>query len=228
MVAVARDAGGATGLVSAGLVLAAVGRQDIGAEAWVNVPLAVGFSTVAAGIWSTRPHTAGLRRLAVLYTVVGVASAFVLPAHGWAGADVPGADASAWLSNWVWAFGAAPLLGLGLVLYPEGTLPSRRWWPVLVLGIAATFTLALSGALMPGSLDARPKSAEPSWVGRQDLLGGRLRRGVRNASGCGHTGIGCARPQVPPRRPWERCSRPDQRILPGRGTGRRRGLPPRE
>ena len=135
----------ATGLVSAGLVLAAVEHHSIGAEAWVNVPLAVGFSTVAAGIWSTRPHTAGIRRLAVLYTVVGVASALVLPAHGWARADVPGADASAWLSNWVWALGAAPLLGLGLVLYPDGALPSRQWWPAPILGIAATATLACRG-----------------------------------------------------------------------------------
>jgi signal transduction histidine kinase len=161
----------ATGLVSAGLVLAVVGHQDIGAEAWVNVPLAVGFSTVAAGIWSTRPRTAGLRRLAVLYTVVGAASAFVLPAHGWAGADVPGADASAWLSNWVWAFGAAPLLGLGLVLYPDGTLPGRRWWLVPVLGIAATFTLALSGALMPGSLDALPRLQNPFGLGDRTSWG---------------------------------------------------------
>ena len=155
----------ATGLVSAGLVLAAVEQHSIGAEAWVNVPLAVGFSTVAAGIWSTRPHTAGIRRLAVLYTVVGVASALVLPAHGWARADVPGADASAWLSNWVWALGAAPLLGLGLVLYPDGALPSRQWWPAPILGIAATATLVVAGALTPGSLDARPQLQNPLGLG---------------------------------------------------------------
>ena len=171
----------ATVLVSAGFVLSAVDHQSIGAEAWVNVPLAVGFSTVAAGIWSTRPHTAGIRRLAVLYSVVGVASALVLPAHGWARADVPGAEASAWFSNWVWAFGAAPLLGLGLVLYPDGTLPDRRWWPAPVLGIAATGTLALAGALTPGSLDARPKLDNPLglggrsfWVAVSDVASGTL------------------------------------------------------
>ena len=155
----------ATGLVSAGLVLAVLEHHSIGAEAWVNVPLAIGFSTVAAGIWSTRPHTVGIRRLAVLYTVVGAASALVLPAHGWARANVPGADASAWLSNWVWALGAAPLLGLGLLLYPDGVLPSRRWWPAAILGIAATSTLAFAGAMMPGSLDARPQMQNPLGLG---------------------------------------------------------------
>ncbi len=155
----------ATGLVSAGLALAAVEHHSIGAESWVNVPLAVGFSTVAAGIWSTRPHTAGIRRLAVLYTVVGAASALVLPAHGWARANLPGADASAWLSNWVWALGAAPLLGLGLVLYPDGALPSRRWWPASILGIAAISTLAIAGAMMPGSMDARPELQNPFGLG---------------------------------------------------------------
>ncbi len=157
----------ATGLVSAGLVLAALEQHSIGAEAWVNVPLAVGFSTVAAGIWSTRPHTVGIRRLAVLYTVVGVASALVLPAHGWARATVPGADAAAWLSNWVWAFGAAPLLGLGLLLYPDGTVPSRRWWPAAILGIAAISALAVAGALMPGALDARPLMQNPLGMGER-------------------------------------------------------------
>ena len=157
----------ATGLVSAGLALAAVEHHSIGAESWVNVPLAVGFSTVAAGIWSTRPHTAGIRRLAVLYTVVGVASALVLPAHGWARANLPGADASAWLSNWVWALGAAPLLGLGLLLYPDGAVPSRRWWPAAFLGIAAISALAVAGALMPGSLEARPHMQNPFGLGER-------------------------------------------------------------
>ena len=155
----------ATGLVSAGLVLAALEHHSIGAEAWVNVPLAIGFSTVAAGMWSTRPHTIGIRRLAVLYTVVGVASSLVLPAHGWARAGVPGADAAAWLSNWVWALGAAPLLGLGLLLYPDGAVPSRRWWPAAILGVAAISTLAVAGALMPGSLEARPQMQNPFGLG---------------------------------------------------------------
>ena len=127
----------ATGLVSAGLALGLTDPEGnwIKGEAWVNVPLAIGFSTVAAGIWSTRPHPVGVRRLAVLYTVVGLGAALVLPAHGWARSDVAGAGFAAWVSNWVWSLGAAPLLGIGLLLYPDGRLPGRRWWPAAAIGL---------------------------------------------------------------------------------------------
>ena len=157
----------ASALVSAGLVLVlAYGEPgDLSNEALVNVPLAIGFSTVAAGIWSTRPHPLGLRRLAVLYTTVGLGSACVLPAYGWASSGLVGADAAAWLSNWVWALGAAPLLGLGLVLYPDGLLPGRRWWPAAILGLGGTATLAASGAFRPGPLGNHPRLENPLGLG---------------------------------------------------------------
>ncbi|MGM1058862.1 sensor histidine kinase [Saccharothrix sp. Mg75] len=37
-----------------------------------------------------------------------------------------------WLGNWVWWPGYS-LLPVVLVLFPNGRLPSRRWWPVLVV-----------------------------------------------------------------------------------------------
>ena len=108
----------ATGLVSAGLALNLTDPEGgwVKGEAWVNVPLAIGFSTVAAAILSTRPHPIGVRRLAVLYTLVGLGAACVLPAYGWARSDVAGAAFAAWVSSWVWSLGAAPLLGIGLLL----------------------------------------------------------------------------------------------------------------
>lgn len=149
----------ATGLVSAGLALGLTDPDGnwIEGEAWVNIPLAIGFSTVAAGIWSVRPHPVGLRRLAVLYTVVGLAAALVLPTHGWARSDVGGAALAAWLSNWVWSLGAAPLLGIGLLLYPDGHLPGRRWWPVTVIGLTGMATLTASAAFRPGPLADHPR-----------------------------------------------------------------------
>lgn len=161
----------ATGLVSAGL---AVGVTDpdgnwINGEAWVNVPLAIGFSTVAAGIWSTRPHPLGVRRLAVLYTVVGLGAACVLPAYGWARSDVAGAAFAAWVSSWVWSLGAAPLLGIGLLLYPDGHLPGRRWWPVAAMGLTGVATLTTSAALRPGSLEDHPAFANGVGMGSPDF-----------------------------------------------------------
>lgn len=161
----------ATALVTVGLTLglSTAGDSWVTGDAWVNVPLAIGFSTVAAGIWATRPHPPGLVRLGVLYTVSGLAAACTLPAYGLARTDVAGAVAFAWISNWVWALGAAPLLGLGLLLYPDGRLPGRRWWPVAVLGVAGPVALTLSGMLTPGPLDNHPRFDNPVGFASPEL-----------------------------------------------------------
>lgn len=145
-------------LVTAGLAISFVGQHGpyVQGEAWFLVGAAVGFSVVAAGIWSTRPHPRGVLRLGVLYTVVALASAVAVPAHAWAGEGLAGAAAVGWLSNWVWALGAPPLMGLGLLLYPDGRLPGRRWWPAAAAGILATAAIVLGGALRPGALEDFP------------------------------------------------------------------------
>lgn len=161
----------ATGLVSAGLALGLTDPEDnwIKGEAWINVPLAVGFSTVAAGIWSTGPHPVGVRRLAVLYTVVGLGAACVLPAFGWARSDVAGAELAAWVSSWVWSLGAAPLLAVGLLLYPDGRLPDRRWWPAVAIGLTGMITLTVSAALRPGPFEDHPGFSNPVGVGSEQV-----------------------------------------------------------
>lgn len=167
----------ATGLVAVGLTLglSAPGDSWITGEAWINVPLALGFSTVAAGIWATRPHPAGVLRLGALYTVSGLAASCVLPTYGLARTGLDGAITFAWVSNWAWALGAAPLIGLGLLLYPDGQLPGQRWWPAAALGIAGPAALALSGMLTPGALDNHPDFDNPLGIGSAEvwsLVGG--------------------------------------------------------
>jgi signal transduction histidine kinase len=159
----------ATGLVSVGLTLGLTDPNGnwITGEAWVNIPLAIGFSTVAAGIWATRPHPVGVLRLGVLYTVTGLAAACVLPTFGLARLDIPGALAWAWVSNWVWTLGAAPLIGVGLVLYPDGRLPGRRWWPALALGIGGPAVMAIYMALTPGPLENHPEFDNPVGFGNR-------------------------------------------------------------
>lgn len=161
----------ACALVAVGLTLGLTSSQGdyIKGEAWVNVPLALGFTTVAAGMWSTRPLPVGLRRLAVLYTVVGLGSSLVLPAYAWAREGLPATELVAWLSSWVWAFGAAPLLGLGLVLYPDGRLPGPRWVLAPILGVVATLGLASAVALTPGPLGDHPSVTNPVGIGREGL-----------------------------------------------------------
>ncbi len=173
----------ATALVTTGIVLDLATARDFGGqrEAWVNAPLAIGFSTVAAAIWSVSPR-GSLRRLGALCTVVGLGSAVVLPARAWAqvGAagvpgELPGTAAAAWVSNWVWTLGAPPLLGLMILLYPDGLLPSRRWRPALALGTAAPVGLLLSSALRPGELEALSGTTNPVGIGSPrvwDVVGG--------------------------------------------------------
>jgi signal transduction histidine kinase len=161
----------ATGLVSAGLALGLTDPDGnwIRGEAWVNVPLAVGFSTVAAGIWATRPHPVGVRRLAVLYTLVGLGASCVLPAYGWARSDVAGAALAAWVSSWVWTLGAAPLLGIGLLLYPDGHLPGPRWWPAAAMGLTGMATLTASAALRPGPIENHPEFSNAAGLGSREI-----------------------------------------------------------
>lgn len=153
-------------LVTLGLSFDLLGDDPLVAgEAWVNVPIAIGFTIVAAGIWATRPNPRGLVTLGVLFTVVGLGSALVLPAYGWARSELPGSTFAAWLSNWVWTLGAPPLLGLGLLLYPDGRLPGTRWWPGAALGLTGITLLACSGGLAPGPLENHPEVRNPVGLG---------------------------------------------------------------
>jgi hypothetical protein len=66
--------------------------------------------------------------------------------------ELPGGNAAAWLQN----FGLPPafgLLGVALLLFPDGRLPSRRWRPVLWLAAAGIGLNMLGYALRPGPLD---------------------------------------------------------------------------
>ena len=65
---------------------------------------------------------------------------------------LPGGATAAWLQN----LGLPPgfgLLGVALLLFPDGRLPSRRWRPALWLGLAGIGLIVTGYALRPGPLD---------------------------------------------------------------------------
>lgn len=160
----------AASLVTLGLSIDLVSsRADIEGEAWVLVPAPIGFSVVAAGIWSTRPHPHGIIRLGILYTSIGLACGLALASYEWAHAGLAGTHAVAWLSGWVWALGTPPLMAFGLLLYPDGNLPSRRWWPVAALGGLGVAGLVLSGAFAPGPLVDHPALHNPVGFGPEPV-----------------------------------------------------------
>ena len=66
--------------------------------------------------------------------------------------SLPGGEAAAWLQN----LGLPPafgLLGIALLLFPDGRLPSRRWRPALWLALTGITLIVVGYALRPGPLD---------------------------------------------------------------------------
>lgn len=154
----------ASSLVAVGLVLAAVQHRHLEADEWSNPALAIGFTTVATGIWATGPVSRGLRVLAALYLTIGLSASLSLASYGWAMQDLPGAETAGWVAEWVWAFGFAPAVCFAVVLHPDGRLPGRRWWPVPALGAVGVAGFFLSAVLRTGDLEALPTTQNPTGV----------------------------------------------------------------
>ena len=177
---------GSAAAIGFGLAMLAVDYSPDGAtqgEILVNVPFGLGFTAIAAAVLALRPQDVGARRLGRLYLVVGTTCSLVLPVHGIArhlilveGSRSAAALAFGWVSSWLWAFGVAPLLGLGLLLHPDGRLPGPRWRPALVAGATAPVLLAVSAGLHPGAMDGDLPADNPvglPWgAAPTEILGG--------------------------------------------------------
>lgn len=102
-----------------------------------------------------------------LFSAIGLSNALWIAADGWAvralwvePGSLPGGDVAAWLGNLIWAPGWA-LMGLLLLRFPTGTLPSARWRPALALPLVAGVGLTAGLAVMPGALRDYPYAANP-------------------------------------------------------------------
>jgi hypothetical protein len=102
-------------------------------EVSVGVLLAVTFPLVGALVASRRPGNP----LGWIFCVIGLSEGLVTA--GWeygtfalrtAPGTVPGGDLASWFGAWTWALGLGLLITFGLLLFPDGRLPSRRWRPV--------------------------------------------------------------------------------------------------
>jgi signal transduction histidine kinase len=136
-------------------------------EVLILVPASIGFAVVGALILGRHPR----HRLGWLYVVTAMAMAtamFVFP-YAWHGlttdpSAVPGSLAAGWVSAWVWTVGFAPAVTFGLLLYPDGRLPSAHWWPAAAVSAAAVAGLAVATAFAPGPLLNHPMADNPLGI----------------------------------------------------------------
>ena len=161
--------------VSAGLIgfwlllggpgqIAQHGLRDFLETEYANIVFGLMFPVVGALILSRVPG----HRLGWLYCLSGLACAVTLASSAYAQrglvdepGSLPGALAAAWVSSWVWMCGFTPLLTLGLLWFPDGRMPSRRWWPVAAASGVAIGVGVLGIALRPGPLENHPSRDNP-------------------------------------------------------------------
>jgi signal transduction histidine kinase len=166
-------AGLSAGLVGFWLVLGGLGdlaRQAYGdfvQNAYPNIVFALAFPAVGALILARLPG----HRLGWLYCLSGLACAVTLAAYSyaqrglvdWPG-SLPGAVAAGWVSSWIWICGGSPLLTFGVLWFPDGRLPSRRWWPVAAVAGLSIGLRVVSVGLRPGPLVNHPLRVNPLGV----------------------------------------------------------------
>jgi hypothetical protein len=78
--------------------------------------------------------------------------------------SLPLAGGLMWAANWAWIPGFMPLLTLLLLLFPDGSAPSRRWRPLGWLAALAMGLLIVGYALAPGSLEDYPRVENPFGI----------------------------------------------------------------
>lgn len=133
-------------------------------ELFVATALALGFSIAGALILDRQPS----QPMGWLFCVAGLTAAITGFAREYAvrallidPGSLPAGELMAWLSSWMWV-GTVPLLGtVGLLLFPNGRLPSPRWRPVLRASIALLVLLACSFAFALGELADFPPLDNP-------------------------------------------------------------------
>ena len=88
-------------------------------------------------------------RLGWIYLAIGFwqslnmfASGYSTLAYWVASGNLPLASELSWVAVWAWVPGFTLFSTLGILLFPTGRLPSRRWWPVVALA-AVAFVLLL-------------------------------------------------------------------------------------
>lgn len=134
---------------------------------YANIVFGLMFPVVGALALSRLPG----HRLGWLYCLSGLACAVALVSYSYAQqglvdapGSLPGALAAGWVSSWVWMCGFAFLMTLGVLGFPDGHLPSVRWWPVVAISVVTITAGVIAIALRPGPLENHPTHDNPLGV----------------------------------------------------------------
>src|SRR5262245_12850537 len=145
----------------------------------LNIAVAVFFSTMGVlVIWHKPGNVLGWMMLVIAaWDGVGL---LLTVLTGSFSAGAPGVDALMWTQSWLWAPPIWAITTLLPMIYPDGRLPSRRWWWAVGLTVAgmAVYCVGLAfeqadfvGPYTVTNPLARPALAEPLLaVGEYTLL----------------------------------------------------------
>ena len=157
----------------------------------VLVPVSIGFAVVGALIVSRHPR----HRLGWLYvgSATAMATAMFVYPYAWYGlvtapGALPGALAAGWVSAWVWTLGFSPVMTFGLLLYPDGRLPSPRWWPAAAVSGARDRRAAARDRVRAGAAGEPSDRRQPARASREPRVR-RWRRSAPSPSRCVLVGI---------------------------------------
>jgi hypothetical protein len=115
-----------------------------------------------------------------IYSAIGFWQAVNMLATGYstvaywvASGNLPLASELSWVAVWAWVPGFTLFSTLGILLFPTGLLPSRRWWPVVAVAVIA-FVLLLAPAVALWPYRGLPIEIQNALGGNQALPGDPL------------------------------------------------------
>ncbi|WP_241835131.1 helix-turn-helix transcriptional regulator [Pseudofrankia asymbiotica] len=164
----------------------APGADEVMAWWLASAVAALGYGLLGGWLAARRP------RLPVgwLLLTFGLAHALALAGPGWlvyelavtpASTSTP-ARAAMWVGNATWMVAVIGTVSVLPLLLPGGSLPSRRWRPVLAAGLAALWSLWRRGRGRPASADHPSDADRPASTASTSASGAaaeRQRRQVR-------------------------------------------------
>ena len=156
-----------------GLLIAAVGLElasraadfELGDAALAFLVIAT-FASVGAIVASRRPHNAVgwvLSAMGLLFAIAFSLHAYVTFGLEPRSVTVPGIALAAWVGNWIWPVALVPI-GFVLLLFPGGSLPSRRWRVAAATLGAGLVSWFVSQAFAPGPLMNYPSVPNPVGI----------------------------------------------------------------